>query len=107
MFGGGGSNTVLGATSGASLLEKLTRYAAVVFGACCLILTIMSRREFGSVFDTMPATSATEKKTAPLEAPAATMPEKTPITVPTGLPGAAAPAAPQAPQTSPSTAPAK
>ncbi|MBN8540407.1 MAG: preprotein translocase subunit SecG [Deltaproteobacteria bacterium] len=89
MFGGTGSSNVIGATGGASLLQKMTRYAAIVFGVCCLLLTILSRRDSGSgsVFDNLNSAAPT----APISAPAA--------------PGTSAPAAPGAatPNTAPGT----
>lgn len=94
MFGGTGSSNVIGATGGASLLQKMTRYAAIVFGVCCLLLTMLSRRDAGSgsVFDNL--NSATP--TAPISAPA------TPGTSAPAAPGTSAPAnAPAAPATAP------
>lgn len=70
VFGSGGANTVLGATGGATFLTKLTRYSAVVFGITCIILTLLSRPNTGSVLDSAPANAATAP-TAPLEQPAA------------------------------------
>lgn len=51
MFGGGGSNSLLGSTGGATFLTRLTRYSAVAFGITCLVMTIMSRPNVGSVLD--------------------------------------------------------
>lgn len=68
MFGGGGSNTVLGATGATTLLQKLTRYAAIVFGVCCLLLAMNARRDAGSVFDDVqaaPAPAAPTTQTTP------------------------------------------
>lgn len=69
VFGSGGANTLLGATGGATFLTRLTRYSAVIFGVTCLILTLLSRPNTGSVVDAAPANAATP--TAPLEQPAA------------------------------------
>ena len=83
MFGGGGSNTVLGATGATTLLQKLTRYAAIVFGVCCLLLAMNARRDAGSVFDSAPeSASATETQNAPgaPTAPAQTGGEALPAT---------------------------
>lgn len=90
MFGGTGSNTVVGATGGATLLQKLTRYSAIVFGVSCLLLTMMSRREAGSgsVFENLQDAGAT----APISAPA--------------TPGSAVPAAPETKMPGETTAPA-
>ncbi len=52
-FGGGGSNSILGATGGASLAEKATRIAAIVFAVTCISLTMMSSRTSKSVIDGM------------------------------------------------------
>lgn len=92
MFGGTGSSNVIGATGGASLLQKMTRYAAIVFGVCCLLLTMLSRRDSGSgsVFDNL--NSATP--TAPISAPATpgtTAPgTSAPVTAPANAPAAPA-----------------
>jgi len=92
MFGGTGSSNVIGATGGASLLQKMTRYAAIVFGVCCLLLTMLSRRDSGSgsVFDNL--NSATP--TAPISAPAAPGTTAPGTSAPVAAPGTAAPAAP-------------
>jgi preprotein translocase subunit SecG len=62
-FGGGGSNSILGATGGATLAQKLTRWAAFVFAMTSIGLTIAANRK-SSVVDSLatppPATSATE-----------------------------------------------
>ena len=58
VFGGGGANTFLGATGGATFLTKLTRYSAVFFGVTCLVLTLLSRPEQSSVLDSLPAAAA-------------------------------------------------
>ena len=83
MFGGGGSNSVLGATGAESFLTRLTRYSAIIFGICCLLLTILSRPNSGSVIDSVAPTA----KTAPA----------VPVDA---APAAAAPVAPVAPTTS-------
>ena len=72
VFGGGGSNTLLGATGAVTFLTRLTRYSAIVFGVTCLILTLLSRPEQGSVLDKAPSTG--------------------------GIPPAGLPSQPQAPQ---------
>lgn len=97
MFGGTGSSNVIGATGGVSLLQKMTRYAAIIFGVCCILLTMLSRRDSGSgsVFDNL--NSATPP--APISAPAApgnSAPGTTApgTSAPAAAPGTAAPAAP-------------
>lgn len=79
MFGGTGSNTVVGATGGATLLQRLTRYSAIVFGVCCLLLTMMSRREAssGSVFENLQDTGAKAPISAPADPAQATIPGST------------------------------
>ncbi len=57
MFGGGSSNTLLGATGAVTFLTRLTRYSAIIFGVTCIILTLLSRPNTGSVLDTAPASS--------------------------------------------------
>lgn len=42
MLGGGGANTLFGATGAASFMSKLTTYAAVVFVMTCLALAFIS-----------------------------------------------------------------
>lgn len=51
MFGGGSSNALLGATGATTFLTRLTRWAAVIFGVCAILLTLMSRPKSGSVMD--------------------------------------------------------
>lgn len=57
MFGGSGQNSVLGATGAETFLTRLTRYSAIIFGVTCLLLTIMSRPNSGSVIDSVLPTS--------------------------------------------------
>jgi preprotein translocase subunit SecG len=68
-FGGGGSNSVLGATGGATLAQKATRIAAVVFALTSIALTIFSSRAHKSVIDDV-VTNAPPAATAPAAAPA-------------------------------------
>ena len=51
-FGGGGSNSILGATGATTLAQKLTRGAAVVFAITSISMTVLSRKG-GSVVDNM------------------------------------------------------
>jgi len=103
MFGGsgGGANTILGATGAASFLEKLTRYSAVFFGVTCLILTLMSRPEQGSVLDSTPAKASTS---TPVNAagPAGPLTAASPAPAGATGPGATTPSAAGAPAASPS-----
>jgi preprotein translocase subunit SecG len=72
-FGGGGSNTVFGATGAATLAQKMTRWTAVVFAVTCILLSIFSARSNKSVIDSAPITSsAPATSTAPAAAPEAT-----------------------------------
>lgn len=65
-FGGGGSNSILGATGGATLAQKMTRGAAIVFAITSLSLTVISRGN-KSVVDNLP----TPPPAATTEVPAA------------------------------------
>lgn len=58
VFGGGGSNSVLGSTGAVTFLTKLTQWSAVTFGVTCIILSLMSRPDSGSVLDVTPANAA-------------------------------------------------
>jgi preprotein translocase subunit SecG len=51
IFGGSGSNSLLGATGATSFLVKVTRGAAIGFGILCLVLTWYLKRDTGSVID--------------------------------------------------------
>lgn len=42
MLGGGGANTLFGATGATTFLSKLTRYAAIIFMLTCLTLAYIS-----------------------------------------------------------------
>lgn len=50
-FGGGGSNSLLGATGATTLANKATRIAAIIFAMTCIILTRMSTADRGSALD--------------------------------------------------------
>lgn len=67
-FGGGGSNSVLGATGATTLAQKLTRYTAVVFAVTSIGLSVLSSRSSKSVMDVAVPAAAT----APVETPAPT-----------------------------------
>lgn len=66
-IGGGGSNSILGATGAQTLAAKLTTVAAILFAVTCLTLTYMTSRKQKSVLDTAGALPV-----APISAPAAT-----------------------------------
>ncbi|MGZ5279412.1 MAG: preprotein translocase subunit SecG, partial [Pseudobdellovibrionaceae bacterium] len=58
-FGGGGSNSILGATGGATLAQKITRGAAIVFALTSIGLTMTANKR-SSVVDDMAPVTATE-----------------------------------------------
>ncbi|HUC44577.1 MAG TPA: preprotein translocase subunit SecG [Candidatus Sulfotelmatobacter sp.] len=69
-FGGGGSQTAFGARGAANALSKATTYAAIIFMATSMILSLLSGSHgggTGSVLDSVPAPAA---KGAPAPAPA-------------------------------------
>lgn len=86
-FGGGGSNSILGATGATTLAQKATRWAGVIFAITCIVLSIFSGRSTSSILESMPGAAPSAAPTAP--APA--NPES----------AAPAPAAPAAPETAP------
>jgi preprotein translocase subunit SecG len=79
-FGGGGSNSVFGATGATTLAQQLTRIVAGIFAVTCVALTIFSARSHKSVIDALgaPTAPAAAKDTA-APAPA---PEATPTSAP-------------------------
>ena len=97
--GGGGANTLMGATGQTTFFSRLTKWSAVIFGTTCLTMTIITRQDAGSVIDAnaLPVS-------APLSSPAAVpvAPESVPQ-APGSMPQApgsmpkAPDAAPQAP----------
>jgi preprotein translocase subunit SecG len=66
-FGGGGSQTALGMRGAATLLQKLTTAAAVIFMLTSLALGIVGRSARSSVIEGL-------DETAPVSAPAETPP---------------------------------
>ena len=66
-FGGGGSNSILGATGGATLAQKLTRGAAVVFAMTSLGLTTMANRQ-SSVVDNLSNVPQSTAAAVPVDA---------------------------------------
>jgi preprotein translocase subunit SecG len=67
-FGGGGSNSVLGATGGASLAQKLTRWTAAVFAVTAITLTYLSSTKNQSVVDGMLPEAPAAAGAAPVDA---------------------------------------
>ncbi len=66
-FGGGTSNSVLGATGATTLAQKMTRWAAIVFAVTSISLTALSRRP-KSVVEDLPAAPAATAPAAPTDA---------------------------------------
>lgn len=67
VFGGAGSNSLLGATGATTFLAKLTRFAAIGFGVLCLVLTWYLRRDTGSVIDRVEGAAGAAPITAPVQ----------------------------------------
>jgi preprotein translocase subunit SecG len=87
-FGGGGSQAVFGARSGATLLTRATSVLAALFVVLSLVLTAWGQRGSGSVVGGIDATP-----------PA-------PVTLPPSTPAPTTPAGTTAPATQPATPPA-
>lgn len=98
MGGGGGSNSVLGATGASTLAAKMTRIAAIIFALTSIGLSVLSSQQSKSILDKLPAASAAP--TAPATAPVNAAPADT-----TAAPATSAPAA--APAEAPAANPAK
>jgi preprotein translocase subunit SecG len=75
-FGGGSSQSILGATGGTTLAQQLTRWAAVAFAGTCISLSMFATKSSKSVID-----GAIIPQAAPIESSAT--PESTSTTVPT------------------------
>ncbi len=65
-FGGGGSQSILGATGAATIAQKLTRVVAILFAITCIALTVHSTRKNKSVMD---GAAAVAPLTAPITPP--------------------------------------
>lgn len=82
-MGGGGSNSVLGATGASTLAAKLTRVMAIIFAFTSIGLTVISSQQSKSVLDkvpgaaTIPTTPATPAAPAAPEQAAPAVPEAT------------------------------
>lgn len=94
-FGGGGSNSVLGATGATTLAQKITRWTAVIFAATSIALSVFSTRAHKSLMDSAPVAPAAAA-TTPATTPEATAPA-----------AATTPAAAQAPAATPEAQPKK
>ena len=66
-FGGGGSNSLLGATGATTLAQKATRWAGVVFAITSISLTLIAKNN-KSVIDNYTPTAASTSS-APANAP--------------------------------------
>ena len=64
--GGGGSNTLFGATGAENVLTKSTKIIVVFFAITCIILTRLSSQNKGSVLDTEGYTPTEAVPTEPL-----------------------------------------
>lgn len=84
VFGGGGANSVLGATGASTLAQKMTRWVAGIFAVTCILLSIFSGRSQKSILDNFPAAAALPAATAPATSPAVAPTGETPVTAPTG-----------------------
>jgi preprotein translocase subunit SecG len=89
-FGGGGSNSVFGATGATTLAQKLTRYTAVLFAGTCIALTMYASKAHKSVLDSLGAGVATPPAQT---APAAGTPEAGAPSTPSPETGTATPEA--------------
>lgn len=87
-FGGGGSNSVFGATGATTLAQKLTRYTAVLFAGTCIALTMYSSKTHKSVLDSVGAAAVATPPAAESTTPAETVPAA-------ATPTEAAPATPE------------
>ena len=52
VFSGAGANQLFGTTGAANLLTKITSWCAICFGITCLLLSVLSKSNSGSVIDT-------------------------------------------------------
>lgn len=79
-FGGGGSNSILGATGATTLAQSLTRWAAIVFAVTSLSLTLISKKNKSVVdsFVAPPAATSTATPAVPavdpMSSPSTTLP---------------------------------
>ena len=86
----GNSNSIIGSTGGADFLTKLTRYVAILFGALCIGLTIVTKPSRSGVFAEGATPAAIQQQT---EKPT-TPPVEGATPFDKSAPGTAAPAAP-------------
>ena len=70
VFSGAGANQLFGTTGAANLLTKITSWCAICFGITCILLSILSKSNSGSVIDTTaPITSTPMNSGATSKAP--------------------------------------
>ncbi len=76
MFGGGGgSNSIFGASGAPSFLSKMTRWLGVLFAITCIGLTIATRPDVSSVTDELILPNQSEVPAVPVgETPTETAP---------------------------------
>ncbi|MFP5519083.1 MAG: preprotein translocase subunit SecG [Bdellovibrionia bacterium] len=93
-MGGGGSNSVFGATGAQTLAAKMTMWAAIVFAATCLALTYFTSHSQKSVVDdvVLPAATATQNTATPAAPAAEGTTPAADATAPAATPAPASPA---------------
>lgn len=90
MFGGGGANSVFGATGAPTFLTTLTKWLAAIFAVnCILIALVLKQGTSGSVTDKL---SADAPITPPAAATEPVVPTTPPATSETATPAAGTPA---------------
>lgn len=66
-MGGGGSNSLLGATGAQTLAARMTRWVGFLFAVTCIALTLMTAHQNQSVVDSLNITPASAPTAAPGE----------------------------------------
>lgn len=100
-IGGGGANSLLGATGAQTLAAKLTRFVAIVFAVTCLSLTYFITKKNASVIDgkvlpvSSPAAETMTPPSAETTAGATATPETANSNTPAATPSSTAPAEPK------------
>ncbi len=75
VFSGAGANQLFGTTGAANLLTKITSWCAICFGITCILLSLLSKSNTGSVVDITTPVNATAPVKAPETAPVNTAPK--------------------------------
>ena len=83
-FGGGSTQAVFGARSGATLLTRATSVLAALFVIGAITLTVWGQRGPGSVVGGIDGPPPAPAPAAPVAAPAAATPAAAPATPPSG-----------------------